>query len=226
MIPFITPLPTAPDFPIARGTNPCYFPKILLVTATFEKAVERNTMQVIQTEIPGVLIIEPKRFGDQRGFFVEMFHADRYSALGLPYPFVQDNWSRSSRGVLRGLHLQHPNAQSKLVSVITGEILDVAVDVRVGSPTYGQHVAVSLSGENGRQLLVPRGFAHGFVVLSDTVDLLYKCDNFYSPADEITIRWNDPAIGIGWPIPEPLLSARDAAAPILADVKGLPQYAE
>lgn len=183
-------------------------------------------MQVIQTKLPGVLIIEPKRFGDSRGFFLETFRADRYAELGFSHPFVQDNWSRSARGVLRGLHLQHPNPQSKLLTVVAGHILDVAVDVRVGSPTYGRHVAVELSEDNGRQFLVPRGFAHGFLVLSDRVDLLYKCDNYYSPPDEITIRWNDPAIGIPWPISEPTLSGRDGSAPLLADIKGLPQFDE
>src|SRR3972149_3398629 len=121
-------------------------------------------MQVIETKIPGVLIFEPKRFGDARGFFVETFHIDRYAAAGLRDPFVQDNWSRSRRGVLRGLHLQNPNAQGKLVSVAKGEIYDVAVDVRIGSPTFGYYVAVTLSEENGRQFFVPRGFAHGFCV--------------------------------------------------------------
>lgn len=180
-------------------------------------------MQVIETAIPGVVIVEPRRFGDSRGFFTETFHAERYRGLGAQ-PFVQDNWSRSVRGVLRGLHLQNPNSQAKLVSVIHGAVLDVAVDVRVGSPTFGRHVAVTLSEDNGRQLFVPRGFAHGFAVLSDTVDFFYKCDNFYSPADEIVIRWNDPALGIDWQTPDPTLSERDAAAPLLADVQGLPRY--
>jgi len=183
-------------------------------------------MQVSQTSIPGVLIIEFMRLSDQRGFFAELFRADRYAPFGAGAPFVQDNWSRSSRGILRGLHLQHPNGQTKLVTVLRGEILDVAVDVRIGSPTYGAHVAAVLSEENGRQLLVPQGFAHGFLVLSDTADLLYKCDNYYSPADEIVVRWNDPAIGIEWPVANPILSNRDAAAPLLADAKGLPNFTE
>jgi len=181
-------------------------------------------MQVTETDLPGVLIFEPRRFGDSRGFFAETFRADRYSAAGLKDAFVQDNWSRSARGVLRGLHLQNPTQQGKLVSVIRGEILDVAVDVRVGSPTFGQHVAVTLSEENGRQFFIPRGFAHGFVVLSEMVDFLYKCDDYYSPADEITIRWDDPAIGIAWPIPNPTLSARDAAAPLLSEAARLPRF--
>lgn len=180
-------------------------------------------MQVIETPLPGVVIIEPKRHGDARGFFTETFHADRYAAAGLAHPFVQDNWSRSSRGVLRGLHLQNPNAQGKLIGVIRGEIYDVAVDVRQGSATFGRHVGVHLSENNGRQFFVPRGFAHGFQVVSETADIMYKCDNFYSPADELVVRWNDPALAIEWPLPDPTLSARDAAAPVLADVKGLPK---
>jgi dTDP-4-dehydrorhamnose 3,5-epimerase len=182
-------------------------------------------MKVIETDIPGVLILKPKRFGDARGFFMETFRADRYRDAGLPDDFVQDNWSRSAHGVLRGLHLQNPNAQGKLVSVARGEILDVAVDVRRGSPHFGRHVAVTLSEDNGLQFFIPRGFAHGFVVLSDSADFFYKCDNYYSPADEITIRWNDPAIGIRWPIETPTLSARDAAAPLLAEVDNLPMLA-
>jgi dTDP-4-dehydrorhamnose 3,5-epimerase len=181
-------------------------------------------MNVIATELPEVLIVEPKVFGDPRGFFMETFRADRYAGHGMAGPFVQDNLSRSARGVLRGLHLQNPNAQAKLVSVLRGAVRDVAVDVRRGSPTFGRHVAVELSEENRRQLFVPRGFAHGFLVLSEMADVLYKCDAFYSPADEITVRWNDPAIGIAWNIAGPELSKRDAAAPPLADVPGLPMY--
>ena len=181
-------------------------------------------MQLIPTEIPEVLIIEPKRFGDSRGFFAETFRADRYAEAGLRHAFVQDNWSRSTRGVLRGLHLQNPNPQGKLVSVITGLVLDVAVDVRVGSPTFGRHVAVELSEDNGRQLFVPRGFAHGFIVLSDTVNFVYKCDNYYSPTDEIVVRWSDPALGIDWRLAEPTVSPRDAAAPLLGDIKNLPIF--
>jgi dTDP-4-dehydrorhamnose 3,5-epimerase len=181
-------------------------------------------MNVIPTAISEVLIIEPKIFGDQRGFFLETFKSDRYGAQGIPGPFVQDNLSRSARGVLRGLHLQNPRTQGKLVSVLRGEVRDVAVDVRVGSPTFGRHVTVDLSEENRRQLWVPRGFAHGFVVLSELADFFYKCDEFYSPSDEIAVRWDDPAIGIEWGINSPSLSARDAAAPLLADVRGLPAY--
>jgi dTDP-4-dehydrorhamnose 3,5-epimerase len=181
-------------------------------------------MQVTKTAIPGVLIITPKRIGDARGFFSETFQAERYASAGMPYPFVQDNWSRSRRGVLRGLHLQNPRAQGKLVSVITGHVLDVAVDVRVGSPTFGHHVAVELSDENGIQFFLPRGCAHGFVVLSETADFLYKCDEYYSPQDEIVVRWNDPTLGIDWRISDPILGPRDAAAPLLADISRLPSF--
>jgi dTDP-4-dehydrorhamnose 3,5-epimerase len=181
-------------------------------------------MNVIETEIPGVVIIEPKLFGDQRGFFLETFQAERYRAWGISRPFVQDNLSRSAFGVLRGLHLQNPKTQGKLVSVLRGRVLDVAVDVRRGSPTFGRHVAVELTEENRRQLWVPRGFAHGFVVLSETADFFYKCDELYSQGDEIAIRYNDPAIGIDWGIEAPKLSAKDAQAPLLADVTNLPEY--
>jgi dTDP-4-dehydrorhamnose 3,5-epimerase len=181
-------------------------------------------MKVTLSEIPGVLILEPQRFGDTRGFFAEIFNAKRYGEFGIPGPFVQDNLSRSTHGVLRGLHLQSPNAQSKLVSVIRGAVLDVAVDVRVGSPSFGRHVAVELSDDNNRQFFIPRGFAHGFVVLSESVDLFYKCDAFYAPADELTVRWDDPALAIDWRMRNPFLSPRDAQAPLLADVVGLPVY--
>jgi dTDP-4-dehydrorhamnose 3,5-epimerase len=183
-------------------------------------------MQVITTELPDVLIIEPKLFGDQRGFFLETYQLNRYAEHGIVRPFLQDNLSRSSYGVLRGLHLQNPGAQGKLVTVLRGRALDVAVDVRVGSPAFGRHVAIELSEENRRQLWIPRGFAHGFVALSDTVDFFYKCDNAYSSKDEVSLRWNDPAIGINWRISNPSLSAKDADAPLLADVKNLPLYGQ
>lgn len=181
-------------------------------------------MQIIETALPGVLVVEPRRFADERGFFVETFREDRYAAAGIAGPFVQDNLSRSMHGVLRGLHLQNPNAQGKLLTVLRGCVLDVSVDVRVGSPTFGQHVAIELSEENGRQVFVPRGFAHGFVVLSPTADFFYKCDNRYSPADEIVVRWDDPALGIDWSIADPKLSPRDKAARPLAEQTGLPRY--
>src|SRR5579863_4034140 len=147
-------------------------------------------MKVIETAIPGVLIIEPKLFGDERGFFMELYHQDRYVQSGIPRCFVQDNLSRSAGGVLRGLHLQSPRPQGKLVTVLDGTVLDVAVDVRVGSPTFGRHVAVELSDGNRRQLWLPRGCAHGFAVRSEKADFFYKCDELYSPADELTLRWN------------------------------------
>jgi dTDP-4-dehydrorhamnose 3,5-epimerase len=181
-------------------------------------------MNVIQTTIPGVVIIEPKLFGDHRGFFLETFQAQRYASHGIHGPFIQDNLSRSARGVVRGLHLQNPSPQGKLVMVLRGCILDVAVDVRVGSPTFGHHVATEINDENHRQVWVPRGFAHGFAVLSESADFFYKCDDLYRPSDEIVVRWNDPAIGINWSIENPVLSARDAAAPLLANVEALPIY--
>ena len=183
-------------------------------------------MHVIATDISDVLIIDPKLFGDQRGFFLETYQSTRYVEHGISRPFVQDNLSRSAHGVLRGLHLQTPKAQGKLVSVMRGRVLDVAVDVRVGSPHFGRHVAVELSEDNRRQLWVPRGFAHGFVVLSETADFFYKCDEFYHPKDEIVVRWDDPAIGIKWGVENPSLAARDAAAPLLSEVKNLPVFGQ
>ncbi|MGJ4927592.1 dTDP-4-dehydrorhamnose 3,5-epimerase [Bradyrhizobium sp. HKCCYLS2038] len=183
-------------------------------------------MNVIKTDLPEVIILEPKLFGDHRGFFLETFQAARYREQGIAGPFVQDNMSRSSHGVLRGLHLQNPNTQGKLVSAMRGRVLDVAVDVRVGSPNFGKHVAVELSEENRRQLWVPRGFAHGFVVLSESADFFYKCDDYYSPKDEMSVRWNDPAIGIDWGVADPKLAPKDADAPLLADARNLPVYGQ
>ncbi len=181
-------------------------------------------MEVTLTSIPGLLVLQPKRFGDKRGFFTELFNAGRYAGLGISGPFVQDNMSRSSYGVLRGLHLQNPKMQAKLISVLRGTVLDVAVDVRVGSPTFGQHVTVELSDDNGLQFYIPQGFAHGFVVLSETADIFYKCDAFYSPQDELVVRWDDPALKIDWRLTNPSLAPRDAQAPLLADVRNLPAY--
>jgi dTDP-4-dehydrorhamnose 3,5-epimerase len=183
-------------------------------------------MNVIATALPEVLILQPRLFGDQRGFFLETYQLPRYAEHGIGRPFVQDNMSRSGHGVLRGLHLQNPFTQGKLVTALRGRVLDVAVDVRVGSPRFGRHVAVELSEENRRQLWVPRGFAHGFVVLSETADFFYKCDDLYSPKDEVSIRWNDSAIGIDWGIEAPSLSAKDADAPLLSAVKNLPIYGQ
>jgi len=181
-------------------------------------------MRTSEVSLPGVIVFEPRRFGDARGFFVETFQAERYAAAGVPGPFVQDNLSRSARDVLRGLHLQNPHSQGKLVSVLRGSVLDVAVDVRVGSPTFGRYFATELSEENGRQMFVPRGFAHGFVVLSETADFFYKCDGPYSPKDEITVRWCDPALAIDWRVANPQVSAKDAAAPLLSEIPNLPRY--
>src|SRR5882724_4707411 len=181
-------------------------------------------MQIIRTEIPDVVIIEPKVFGDPRGFFLEAFQSQRYAEAGIKRPFLQDNLSRSTHGVLRGLHIQSPRAQGKLVSVVRGRVLDVAVDVRIGSPTFARHVAVELTEDNRRQLWVPRGFAHGFVVLSDSADFFYKCDEYYSPQDEAVIRWDDPVLGIKWGVEQPAISARDAGGRLLAEMTSLPRY--
>lgn len=178
-------------------------------------------MKVTALAIPDVKLIEPKVWGDARGFFFESYRDDRYSEAGIAGPFVQDNQSFSQRGVLRGLHFQWPNnVQGKLVSVVQGAVWDVAVDIRRGSPTFGQWVGAELSAENHHQLWVPPGFAHGFVVLSETALFTYKCTALYSPADEVSIRWDDPTLAIQWPsaIAEPSLSAKDAAAPLLADL--------
>ena len=182
-------------------------------------------MNIIDTAIPGVLIIEPKIFGDGRGFFLETFQADRYAAAGIDRPFVQDNLSRSARGTLRGLHFQNPKPQGKLVTVLRGAVRDVAVDVRIGSPTFGRHVAVDLDDDNRRQFWVPRGFAHGFIVRSDSADFFYKCDEFYSPGDEQVLHWDDPELGIDWGVDAPLLSARDRDGKSLEQLAGrLPHF--
>jgi dTDP-4-dehydrorhamnose 3,5-epimerase len=174
-------------------------------------------MKVVPTStLPEVLVVEPTVYSDPRGFFVESYHAPRYRAAGIDVTFVQDNQSRSVRGTLRGLHWQvAPHPQAKLVRVVDGEVLDVAVDVREGSPTFGRWAAVTLSAENFRQLFVPVGFAHGFLVLSERADIEYKCSDIYDPASERGLMWNDPALGIDWPIADPILSARDRAHPPL-----------
>lgn len=175
-------------------------------------------MQVTPCELDGLLIIDPPVFGDHRGFFMESYNQQRYRDAGVKLDFVQDNFSFSKRGTLRGMHFQNPDPQGKLVSVIQGEVFDVAVDLRRASPTFGRWVGVALSAENKRQFWVPPGFAHGFVVTSETALFHYKCSNLYSPKAETGFRWNDPAVGIKWPIESPLLSPRDAAAPLLQDV--------
>ena len=177
-------------------------------------------MNVIKTKLDDCVIIEPKVFGDERGFFLETFQAERYaSEAGITSPFVQDNHSRSSKSVLRGLHFQKTKPQGKLVRVVRGQVYDVAVDIRKGSPTYGQWEGLILSEENKTQLWVPPGFAHGFVVLSDTADFEYKCTDYYDPSDEGSILWNDSDLDIPWPIDNPILSNKDASADRLADLK-------
>jgi dTDP-4-dehydrorhamnose 3,5-epimerase len=176
-------------------------------------------VNVIDTNIAEVKIIEPKVFGDDRGFFLETFHAARYAELaGIDLPFVQDNHSRSTKGILRGLHFQKTKPQGKLVRVVSGEVYDVAVDIRRDSPTFGQWAGVILSEQNKRQFWVPPGFAHGFVVLSDTADFEYKCTDYYDPADEGAIRWDDPDLAIDWPITNPSLSDKDATAGSFKDL--------
>jgi dTDP-4-dehydrorhamnose 3,5-epimerase len=174
-------------------------------------------MKVLTCDIPGLLIIEPKVFGDARGFFLETWNLLRYREAGIAEEFVQDNVSFSRRGILRGLHFQNPKPQGKLLEVLLGEVFDVAVDVRRGSPTFGKWHGLVLSSENKRQFYVPPGFAHGFVVLSETALFHYKCTEFYSPKDEMAIRWDDPDIGIEWPLKGPLLSERDAKGLRLRD---------
>lgn len=183
-------------------------------------------MKVMETKLPGVVIIEPRAFGDERGFFMETFSQEKYAQVGIKEKFVQDNLSFSSRGVLRGLHYQNPNSQGKLVSVVQGEVFDVAVDIRVGSPNFGQWVGVNLSGENHRQLWVPPGFAHGFCVLSATAYFTYKCTDIYTPSAEGGVMWNDPDIGVEWPIEDVLLSDKDQVYSRLKDmpVEKLPKY--
>ncbi len=184
-------------------------------------------MEVLNTEIPGVVIIRPRIFEDNRGYFFESWSERDFNEKVRPVHFVQDNESCSSYGVLRGLHFQKgAAAQSKLVRVLQGTVLDVAVDIRRGSPTYGRHVAVELSGENHLQFFIPRGFAHGFSVLSDKAVFQYKCDNFYAPQSEGAIAWDDPDLGIDWRIPadEALLSAKDSVHPRLRDAEDLFDY--
>ena len=183
-------------------------------------------MKVEPARIPGLLIVEPTVHGDDRGFFMESYSRDRYAEAGIPGEFVQDNVSLSARGILRGLHLQHPNAQGKLCFVLEGEVFDVAVDVRVGSPTFGQWEGVTLSSQNKRQFYVPAGFAHGFCVLSERAMFSYKCTDFYAASSEIGIAWNDPDIGVEWPIQAPQLSDKDQQNRRLQDIPpdSLPRY--
>lgn len=175
-------------------------------------------MEVVKTPIEGVLLIKPQVFGDERGYFVETWQKECYEAAGINLPFVQDNHSKSTKGILRGLHFQKQHPQGKLVMVSLGEVFDVAVDIRKGSPTFGKWFGAILNQENQNQLWIPPGMAHGFVVLSDVAHFHYKCTDFYHPGDEGSIRWNDPTIGIDWPYKEePVLSAKDQIAPFFKD---------
>jgi dTDP-4-dehydrorhamnose 3,5-epimerase len=181
-------------------------------------------LKLTSTELPGVLLVEPKVFDDARGFFLETYQEERYAAAGIQGPFIQDNLSRSAKGTLRGLHFQEPRPQGKLVQVLRGAVWDVVVDVRKGSPSFGNWMGIELNEHSRRQLWVPPGFAHGFCVLSDSADFFYKCTGLYAPEYERAVRWDDPALAIHWPIHEPSLSAKDAAAPTLAEAPVLPIY--
>jgi dTDP-4-dehydrorhamnose 3,5-epimerase len=181
-------------------------------------------VKVERTALPGVLILEPRVFADERGFFLETYQAGRYAAHGIQGPFAQDNWSRSVHGTLRGLHFQEPNGQGKLVQVTRGTVFDVVVDVRRGSPTFGRWLGVELSDAVPRQMWIPPGYAHGFCVTSESADFLYKCSLPYAPEHDRSIRWNDPALGITWPTTAPRLSPKDATAPLLADAPILPAF--
>jgi dTDP-4-dehydrorhamnose 3,5-epimerase len=178
-------------------------------------------MKLVPTEIPEILLICPDVHQDHRGFFLESFHARKYAGIGILAAFVQDNHSQSLRNTIRGLHAQRLKPQGKLLRVVKGEIFDVAVDIRPGSGTFARWVGVSLSASSFQQLYIPPGFAHGFAVLSDLAEIEYKCTEFYDPSDEITIRWNDPDLGIAWPITDPILSYKDSQAPTLQEL--LPQ---
>jgi dTDP-4-dehydrorhamnose 3,5-epimerase len=184
------------------------------------------SMLVTPSDLPEVLIIEPQVFGDSRGYFLESWNQARYQEAGLPEIFVQDNVSQSTRAVLRGLHFQEPNGQGKLVTVLEGEVFDVAVDIRTGSPSFGKVAALTLSGESKRQIYIPPGFAHGFCVLSAKAIFMYKCTAPYAPEAEGGIIWNDPDLGIAWPVEQPKLSAKDGKYPRLRDIdpSRLPVY--
>ena len=175
-------------------------------------------MKSIKTKLPGVIIIEPDVYGDERGFFFESFRVNRYKEHGIDLPFVQDNVSRSTQGVLRGLHAQKDHLQGKLVQTVLGKVFDVAVDVRRDSPTFGQWEGVMLDDQNHRQFYVPPGFAHGFCALSDVAIFVYKCTDYYIQESEIAIKWDDPDIAINWPVKEPIVSPKDAVAPFLKDI--------
>ncbi|HKY63457.1 MAG TPA: dTDP-4-dehydrorhamnose 3,5-epimerase [bacterium] len=176
-------------------------------------------MKFNPTELSEVILIEPEVWPDDRGHFAELYHREKYRAAGIEAVFLQDNFSFSCRGALRGLHYQLNKPQAKLVTALAGEIWDVAVDLRRSSPTFKRWVAARLSGENKRQLYIPAGFGHGFCVLSETASVLYKCSELYSPADDRSLRWSDPELAIAWPVQEPMLSKKDLAAPLLAEAE-------
>ena len=177
-------------------------------------------MKVVNTPLEGCLIIEPYVFGDDRGFFLETYQSDRYKKdAGIDFNFVQDNHSRSSFGILRGLHFQKTKPQGKLVRVVTGEVFDVVVDIRKKSKTFGKWTGITINDSNKKQLWVPPGFAHGFQVLSEYADFEYKCTDYYDPDDEGIIHWNDPTLNISWPINDPVVSKKDSQAPFLSDIK-------
>jgi len=182
-------------------------------------ALDCPPMKFTATQLPDVVLIEPAVHRDARGFFLETFHQEKFRAAGLDLTFVQDNHSRSQRGTLRGLHAQRVHPQGKLVRVLRGQIFDVAVDLRPGSPTFGRHAWATLTDENFHQLWIPPGFAHGFCVTSEVAEVEYKCTDLYFPGDEIGVRWDDPALAIAWPVRDPILSAKDAALPTLEELR-------
>lgn len=182
-------------------------------------------MKVTETALPGVLILQPEVYRDDRGYFIETFREANLAAVGIDYRFIQDNLSVSKQGALRGLHLQHPHGQAKLVYAVSGSVFDVCVDVRVGSPAFGKWFGQKLCAEEGTQLLIPPGFAHGFCALTETATFAYKCSEVYSPESQLTVAWNDPKIGIDWPVSSPLLSAKDAEAlPLFELIDRLPRF--
>jgi dTDP-4-dehydrorhamnose 3,5-epimerase len=181
-------------------------------------------MKFIETSLPGVILIEPVIFGDERGFFLETYRKKDFAEAGIGLDFVQDNHSKSVRNTMRGLHFQHPFGQAKLVRVFSGEVFDVAVDVRAGSPTFGKWFGAYLNNVNKHQLYIPAGFAHGFCVTSEEAEFVYKCSEYYHPETERTILWNDPQLGIDWPVTDPLLSGKDRLGNLLADMENLPEF--
>lgn len=182
-------------------------------------------MKIVRTELDGVVVLEPRVVGDARGFFFESYHAERYAGAGLPQTFVQDNHSSSAAGTIRGLHYQLRSPQAKLIRVIRGAVYDVAVDIRLGSPTFGRWVAVDLSAENKRQLFIPTGFAHGFCAIVDGAEIEYRCSDYYDPDDQRGVAWDDPALAIPWPTDRPILSDKDRSyLPLTPDRPDLPHY--